>query len=92
MVESSSRQDYSYSTKETIFSKMGELLIKYEWLPPAELVSECVFRKPCDISLRELPPSFDLDSLASKNIADKLKFKTPVEQQLPSVMSRKYIE
>jgi hypothetical protein len=87
VVESSSRQDYSYSTKETTFSKMGELLIKYEWLPPAELVGEGVFRKPCDISLRELPPSFDLDSLASKNIADKLKFKTPVEQQLVEQLS-----
>ncbi len=87
VVESSSRQDYSYSTKETTFSKMGELLIKYEWLPPAELVSEGVFRKPCDISLRELPTSFDLDNLASKNIADKLKFKTPVEQQLVEQLS-----
>lgn len=87
VVESSSRQDYSSSSKESTFSRMGELLTKYEWLPPAELIDKNVFRKPCDISLRELPPSYDLDSLASKSVAIKLKFKTPVEQKLMEQLS-----
>jgi hypothetical protein len=87
IVESSSRQDYKYATKQTTFSVMGGLLVKYAWLPLFRSGEDGVFRKPCEISLGELPPTFDVDNLSSKNIADKLGFKTPVEQQLIEQLS-----
>ena len=78
-VESSTKQDFSGSTKkESNFSKMGDLLSRYSWI----LDIKGNFRKPSEILLSELPEEFDKESLEAKSVAEKLKFKEDVEQQL----------
>lgn len=89
-VESSPRKDYNPSTKEEKFSEMGKLLISYPWLPD----KEGNFHKPSEILLSELHEEFDQESLEAKHIAEKLKFKTVVEdqllEQLPIAKRRRY--
>jgi hypothetical protein len=57
---------------------MGELLFNNPWLPD----TAGNFHKPSDILLSELHEEFDSESIEAKFIADKLKFKTPIEQKL----------
>ena len=78
IVESSTRKDFSGSTEESKFSKMGDLLSRYSWIPDME----GKFHKPSEILLSELPEKFDKESLEAKSVAGKLKFKEDVEQQL----------
>ena len=87
VVEKSTRQDYSHSTRQTVFSKIGRLLTEHAWLPTQGSDTEPVFRKPSEVSLGELPPSFDPGSPESKLIGQKLKFRLPVEQQLMEQLS-----
>jgi len=78
VVEWSSRQDYSNSTKEEMFSEMGKLLNTHKWL----LDKEGIFHKPSEILFSELHEEFDQESLEARHIAEKLTFKTVVEDQL----------
>ena len=77
-VESATRQDWSNLTEEEKFSKMGELLITYQWLPD----TGGNFHKPSEILLSELHGEFDKESLDAKCVAEELKFKTVEEDQL----------
>ena len=77
-VESATRQDWSNSTEEEKFSKMGELLITYQWLPD----TEGNFHKPSEILLSELHGEFDKESLDAKCVAEELEFKSDNEQQI----------
>jgi hypothetical protein len=93
-VEISSRGDFMYPKKESVFSKMGKLLSEYAWLPLVQ-ADKTVFLKACDISLSDLPSEYDAGSLASKNIAEKLNFKTLTEEvflnQLPEEDKNIYV-
>lgn len=78
VVESSSRQDFVGSTRETKFSKMGELLTSHAWLPGAN----GTFHKPSGIMLSELPDDFDPKGFDAQHIAQKLRFKSSEEEKL----------
>lgn len=80
VIESSSRQDYEYSKKEDIVSKMGRLVREKNWLPN----KNGDFCKPSDIFLSELPDDFDKESSEVKILVDKLVFKKDEIQQLLS--------
>jgi len=88
-VESSSRQDYAFSEKEEKFSKMGKLLHSYSWLPG----KDGQFHKPSDLLLSDLSDGFDKRGLEARYIAEKLKFKKDVEQELLDQLpdERKYL-
>ncbi len=91
VTESSSRQDYSYSKKEDMASKMGKLVREAEWLPD----KYGNFRKPSDILLSDLLDDFDKESTEAKILAEKLGFKKDIEQEYLSQISeedRKRIE
>ena len=89
-VEQSTYQDYRYPWEEEKFSKMGELLIKYQWLPD----TGGNFHKPSEILLSELHGEFDKESLDAKCVAEELKFKTVEEdqflKQLPIAKRKRY--
>lgn len=81
VVETCARQDFSRLTEEdkkSKFSKMGDLLSRYSWIPDIE----GEFHKSSEILLSELPEEFDKESLEAKSVAEKLKFKTDAEQQI----------
>jgi len=90
IVESSTRNDFSGSTKESKFSKMGKLLSKCSWIPDIE----GKFHKPSEILLSELPEEFDKESLEAKSVAEKLQFKIDNErrilEQLPIGKRKRY--
>jgi len=66
-IESSSRQNYDRSTKAESFSPAGKIATGAAWLPdPAD-----VFRKPSEISLSELPVSFE----RNEKLAEQLQMK-----------------
>ena len=71
IIETSSRQDFSFSEKNFIPSKMGDLLKRHAWLPN----KEGIFFKPCDIQLSDLPEDYDVDSIEAGRIAEKLEFR-----------------
>jgi len=89
-VESSTKQDFSGSEEESKFSKMGELLSRYSWIPDIERE----FHKPSEILLSELPEEFDKESLEAKSVAKKLQFKLNAVQifldQLPMEKRKRY--
>jgi len=57
VVESSTRQDYANSNRETMPSIMGSLLLDSEWIPGLD----GRFRKPKDFPIEELPKEFSKD-------------------------------
>lgn len=77
-IEISSNQHYVNSSKKAQFSKMGNLLVKYSWLPD----DDGIFHKPAEIILTSLPNGFDKESLEARYIAQKLGFKANIEQEL----------
>jgi hypothetical protein len=80
IVEISSRQDFLNARQDLLFSEMGTLLSKYAWIPSANTEGNIVFKRPCDTTIVELLPTFNANSQDSKNIADKLNFKTAPEE------------
>jgi len=77
-IETSSRQDFLFSNKEDVFSEVGRLLIKHEWLPNIKRK----FLKPSEIMLTELPDDFDKKSVEAKYIAEKLHFLMEVDTSI----------
>ncbi len=75
-IESCSRQDYSDSTEEYRFSKMGSLLSESSWIPVNEN-----FAKPSDVYLSALSEDFQ-EGAESQNIAKKLGFKTEFDKEI----------
>lgn len=74
-VESSSRANYSGSTKTETYSKLGNLLLNYAWIPSVD----GQFHLPAEVQLADLPDDFDRESLEAKRLAEKLKLKTDLE-------------
>ena len=74
----SSRQDFSPDAskydKKIEVSKFGELLIETAWLPD----SNGEMHKPCDLTLDDLPESFDRD----ERLADQLRMKKKLQEKL----------
>ena len=87
-VESATRQDWINSTKEEKYSKMGELLISYPWLPDIR----GKFHKPSEILLSELHEVFDQESFGTTRIAEKLEFKSDNEQRILEELPEKFKE
>lgn len=78
IVETSTRKDYTKSEKAEKYSKMGELLTNSSWLPDRN----GNFCRPSELLLSDLSDELDKDSLEARYIAEKLKFKKDVEQEL----------
>ncbi len=74
IIQKATRQDYSGSTREEIFSNnFGRLLIDTAWLPNKEEVC-----KPSELSLNDLPEGFILD----EDLAVQLGMKVNEENKL----------
>ncbi|NQT55900.1 MAG: hypothetical protein HQ551_06695 [Desulfobacteraceae bacterium] len=67
VVESSSRKTYEYSSKNQKTSDFGNLLINSAWLPG----SDENFHMPSELSLDDLPESFQPDEKLSKQLGMK---------------------
>ena len=74
IVEKSTRQTYENSKREEQLSNFGELLIETAWLPD----SNGKMHKPCDLTLDDLPKSFDRD----ERLADQLGMKKKLQEKL----------
>ncbi len=75
IVEESTRRTFEGSTKsERISEPLGKLMCNTEWLPD----SRGNFRRPCDLTLDDLPVSFVRD----ERLADQLGMKKDVVEQL----------
>jgi len=83
----SSRQDFSpnastYKEEETI-SDFGNLLINTEWLPGLD----GKFHKPSDLTLDDLPFSFEKDTPHAKFLSLALEMKQPEREQALEVVT-----
>ncbi len=74
IIEKSTRQTYENSETEERLSEFGKLLIKTAWLPD----SNGEMHKPCDLTLDDLPKSFDRD----ERLADQLGMKKKLPKKL----------
>ena len=86
-IEESSRKDFSsvgkHYEKYSDFSKMGKLLVKYNWLPDRN----GDYDKPSNLLLTDLPDEFDKESFEAIIIGEKLGLKTPKEQEIYDQLS-----
>ena len=73
-VEISGRKDYSHSSREDRWSKMGTLVRDAIWLPNGG----GEFRKPSDLSLDELPEGFERDQALA--VALEIGLPSPIEE------------
>lgn len=73
-VESSSRQNYLRSKTKEVTSSFGALFIGKEWLPNADKMC-----RPSDLSIEDLPESFERGSTEADQLALKLGMKTDVD-------------
>jgi hypothetical protein len=73
IVETSTRQEFSYSTQEPKTSPIGDLASSEAWLPG----HDGAFRCPCDLALDDLPPAFRRDQA----LATALGMIQPVVEQ-----------
>lgn len=78
IAETSTRKDYTKLEKEAKYSKMGELLVNFSWLPDRT----GNFHKPSELLLSDLSDELDKGSLEAQYVAEKLKFRKDVEQEL----------
>jgi len=83
IVETSKRANYQDSEKNEELSIMGNILISFAWIPS----KEGLFFKPSEITLDELHSDFNPESLESKKIAEKLKFKFDSESKIIEQLS-----
>ena len=74
IIEKSTRQTYERREKEEQLSEFGKLLTETAWLPD----SNGNMHKPCDLTLDDLPESFDRD----ERLADQLGMKKNVVAKL----------
>lgn len=88
IVESSPRQEYSNSRKSEKYSKSGELLAEYPWIPDRKNN----FHPPSEVILSDLPNEFDTESSDAKALAEKLNFKSGFQQQAEQYLKEKYPE
>lgn len=79
-IESSSRQDFSYSRKSEEFSAMGRITTESGWLPD----TTGKLHKPGELSLENLPSSFDRD----ETLARQLRMKFPPPPTPPSALAQ----
>ncbi|AGB50726.1 molecular chaperone of HSP90 family (plasmid) [Methanomethylovorans hollandica DSM 15978] len=84
-VESSSRQDYSNSTKSEEYSKAGKLLTEHQWIPD----KENNFHLPSDLMLSDLPDEFNIKSPKAKTLAEKLKLKAQFMLEVAEYLKEK---
>jgi len=91
IVEFATNQDYKNSEPKEHFSKTGLLLKSHSWVPDRKNN----FLNPASISINELHLDLEPENSISKIVADKLEFKTDIEQkyleQLPPEKQRKHI-
>ncbi len=83
-VETATHQNYD--NKEiwpTEYSKMGKLLISHSWLPN----TNGDFDKPSNLFLSDLHDEFDKENLDAKKIEEKLRLKTPKDQEFYDQLS-----
>jgi len=81
-IESCTRQDYSDSTTQESYSKVGNLLCESKWLPDRK----GIFYKPSELTVSDLHQDFDVESGEAKNLIEKLGFKQDLKKL------EKYIE
>lgn len=73
VVETSTRQEFSYSTQEPKTSPIGDLASSAAWLPG----HDGAFHRPCDLALDDLPPALRRDQA----LAALLGMMQPVVEQ-----------
>lgn len=83
-VESCPRHNFEGSTKKWQYSKMGELLVEYAWLPDSSLS----FHKPNELMLSQLPDNFDKESTEAKYVSEKLGMKPMISQELQAILEK----
>ncbi|MFW5872061.1 MAG: sacsin N-terminal ATP-binding-like domain-containing protein [bacterium] len=77
-IEEATNKNYNKSTKSSVFSNFGRLLMSSNWLP-----GNNTWCKPSELSLEDLPDSFTRD----EKLADLLGMKKPeIEQALDLVI------
>ncbi|AKB85358.1 sacsin N-terminal ATP-binding-like domain-containing protein [Methanococcoides methylutens] len=88
IVETSTRKEYSNSTKSEKYSKSGDLLIENSWVPD----KDHKFHNTSELMLSDLPKEFETESSDAKALAEKLNFKSGFEQQAEQYLKEKYPE
>ena len=78
IVETSKRQTFETSHKENQVSSFGRLLIETAWLPS----KNGELHTPCELSLKDLPESFQLDEDLAKQLGMKLDLVTRLADEL----------
>lgn len=85
-IESSTRQSYEDSEKETKFSRLGELVFDNPWLPD----EKGHFKRPCEINLSDLHDEFDSFSNEAFKLAQALDVKTDDTLDFERELSERY--
>jgi hypothetical protein len=75
-IESSKKKDFSNSTKNLTFSKMGKILYDSIWVPD----QSGEFHRPSDEKLTSLNENIDTDSKESEWVAEKLDMKLEINR------------
>lgn len=84
VVESSTRQSFENPRREEVISATGRLLMETPWIPG----DGGTFVRPCDVTLDELPSSFEKTSTGARALADKLGMKKSEEEEALAVLAR----
>jgi hypothetical protein len=78
VVEKSHRLEYADSRREDMLSPIGEIARDRAWLPAAD----GTFRRPADLELADLPPSYEPDVVLARALAMSLPLLEEASRQL----------
>jgi hypothetical protein len=78
VVEKSHRLEYADSRREDMLSPIGEIARDGAWLPAAD----GTFRRPADLELADLPPSYEPDVVLARALAMSLPLLEEASRQL----------